>query len=372
MRVKNKITLRKAIWATSFALVAVCGGFFVMHLKNPEVALAASCESSYTLDWSNPATYSVTCGDVNSSNWSVKGLTCTYSSPLFEVGGNIGGPDKEVDISARINQSGNLDNNDTCWVYMYSHGSLIKTFTLIGGGAASVFTTNHTFRVYSGGTYQIKITLKNDKSNELWQIKNGDVTSCLRALNPLPVSLGNFKATVDAANEVQLKWTTFTEINNDYFTVERSASGSDYQELARINGAGNSTTVINYSYTDTDPETGINYYRLRQTDFDGTVRTSSPIKVQVSKITRSESSLQVYPNPFSTNYNVRFHSDTDQAVEVRLVRLDGSIIFSDPQQIAAGANTFKYLAPEHMKKGNYLVQVVNGDKVLASAKVVCQ
>jgi len=372
MRVKSKITLRKAVMVTSLAMVAVCGGFFVMHLKNPEEALAAACENSYVLDWSVPATYTVTCGEVNASNWSVKGNTCFYYSPIFNVGGTVGQPNKEVDILVRINQSGNTDSNDSAFVYMYSNGTLVQTYTCIGGVSSAVFTTSQTFTVTAGGTYQVRIKCKNDKTNELWQIKNGDVTTCLRTLSPLPVTLGNFKATVDASNEVQIKWTTFSEIDNDYFTLERSASGSDYQQVARINGAGNSTSVINYTYTDTDPEIGLNYYRIKQTDFDGTVRTSNPIKVQVAKITRSENALQVFPNPFSTNYSVKFTSDSDQMIDIRLLRLDGSVIFQDPQQVSAGANIFKYEAPVHMKKGNYLVQVVSGDKVLSSAKVVCQ
>jgi len=51
-----------------------------------------TCETSYTLDWKTPATYTVDCGDVNAANWSVKGMTCWYSSPLFNVPGAVGGP----------------------------------------------------------------------------------------------------------------------------------------------------------------------------------------------------------------------------------------------------------------------------------------
>ncbi len=88
--------------------------------------------------------------------------------------------------------------------------------------------------------------------------------------NPLPVELLYFKATADHKNRcIKLKWATATETNNDYFTIKKSHDGSSWNTTGFVNGKGNSNNQINYQYQDNYPVTGISYYKLKQTDFDG-------------------------------------------------------------------------------------------------------
>ena len=84
----------------------------------------------------------------------------------------------------------------------------------------------------------------------------------------LPVEIINFNATSDN-DHIDLTWSTASENNNDYFTIEKSNDGINFESLANIDGAGNSNTLINYSYIDKNPFEGLNYYRLKQTDFNG-------------------------------------------------------------------------------------------------------
>jgi hypothetical protein len=85
----------------------------------------------------------------------------------------------------------------------------------------------------------------------------------------LPVILYSFFANCNNQNQVDVSWTTGSEINNDYFTVERSSDGLSFEEVARLSGAGNSNTPLHYKITDETPVKGVSYYRLKQTDFDG-------------------------------------------------------------------------------------------------------
>lgn len=105
----------------------------------------------------------------------------------------------------------------------------------------------------------------------------------------LPINLISFGVTL-LEQKVEIKWSTASEENNDYFTLERSSNGLDFHELTRVDGAGNSFEVINYSYQDKNPFQGVSYYRLKQTDYDGTNETfkvvaaefygeTSPVKV---------------------------------------------------------------------------------------------
>ena len=92
--------------------------------------------------------------------------------------------------------------------------------------------------------------------------------NCILCLSNLPVELLYFK-TIVLSNYIELQWQTASEVNNDYFTVERSTNGINWTIIASIDGAGNSSNLLNYSTTDENPLYGLLYYRLRQTDFNG-------------------------------------------------------------------------------------------------------
>lgn len=95
----------------------------------------------------------------------------------------------------------------------------------------------------------------------------------------VPIILSSFDAIVTQAHTVNLNWTTASEINNDYFTIEKSLDGESYMASADVKGSGNTTTPRHYSYEDRQPVTGRSYYRLKQTDFDGTFTYSKAVMV---------------------------------------------------------------------------------------------
>lgn len=109
----------------------------------------------------------------------------------------------------------------------------------------------------------------------------------------LPIELSSFSAKVEEG-DVKVEWTTATERNNDYFTIERSKDGTNFEEVARVDGAGNSTSTLNYRSVDTHPYQGTSYYRLKQTDFDGETKTFEVVSVSIQ-----ENDLLVWPNPAS-------------------------------------------------------------------------
>lgn len=120
------------------------------------------------------------------------------------------------------------------------------------------------------------------------------LASTLITINPLPVELVHWDAFyVDS--EVVLEWTTETEINNDYFVIERSTNGLDWEFLKEVDGAGNSNILIDYSEKDANPELGINYYRLKQIDFDGEEEIFDIKAVDI----QTADEFEMYPNPTS-------------------------------------------------------------------------
>ena len=124
--------------------------------------------------------------------------------------------------------------------------------------------------------------------------------------NPLPIELATFSATLNG-KQVDVKWTTQAEINNHFFTIERSSDNVNFSELGRVEGAGNSTSTNEYAYTDFHPLTGVSYYRLKQTDYDG---KCAYFPVSVIRNVRKGTFL-VYPNP-STSQVVHLNYGDDQ------------------------------------------------------------
>ena len=132
----------------------------------------------------------------------------------------------------------------------------------------------------------------------------------------LPIEIIAFTGEVQE-NKVAIKWSTASEINNDYFIVEREKGhgNGDWEAIGKVNGTGNSNTVMNYEYLDKNPLTGINYYRLKQTDYDGNFTYSNTITVAIEQF--NNLAINISPNPFSTSTTIVV-SDKGQGTSEKL------------------------------------------------------
>ena len=109
---------------------------------------------------------------------------------------------------------------------------------------------------------------------------------------PLAIELIDFSAYANERQEVNIKWLTNTETNTEYFNIERSKDGISWQNIFKINAAGNPNSLKTYSALDRLPLSGISYYRLKETEFGGHFSYSNPVSVNIH-----QSTIQVYPNP---------------------------------------------------------------------------
>ena len=139
---------------------------------------------------------------------------------------------------------------------------------------------------------------------------------------PLPIELVDFTTMVRDNNIVDLHWRTASEINSDFYQIERSANGNEWKSIDKVKAAGNSNELLNYHYQDKDPLNGISYYRLKNVDFDGSFEFSFVISAYVNN--NSSNSILVYPNPTNgmititqLNYNLNSVSlYNQQGIEV--------------------------------------------------------
>lgn len=152
------------------------------------------------------------------------------------------------------------DNGSAAWLDMGGTGT--------AAGAGSITSSNF-------NTFNTVFTLANGAGGS----------------NPLPVDFVSFDAQ-RRKQDVQLSWSTASEINSDYFEVERSSDGIHFRPLSKVAAMGNSNTLVNYTWIDRTPANGINYYRLRQWDLNGASEYTS-----VRSVFFSRQTVQVYPNP---------------------------------------------------------------------------
>ncbi len=122
--------------------------------------------------------------------------------------------------------------------------------------------------------------------------------------DPLPVDLLSFDAMPDN-NDVIINWATATEINNDYYTIEKSLDLNIWEIAGYVTGAGNSNDLLNYKYRDIGVNEGIWYYRLKQTDYDGSYKYYQPVSVELSNNKKSTEFIKVGNNNNNINIIVK-------------------------------------------------------------------
>lgn len=179
----------------------------------------------------------------------------------------------------------------------------------------------------------------------------------------LPIELISFDAEL-RDGRVELRWATASEINNDYFTIERSTDGRSFQPIKKVRGSGNSTTRIDYQATDDGPLPGYSYYRLRQTDYDGTYTFSEIKTVKNGKARTAFDVKTISPNPFKTIFRVGFVLDESALIHFTLISLSGMEIKSLEIQGESGYNTYEFTEDRQLPAGIYFVVMKNGDQAI--------
>jgi hypothetical protein len=240
--------------------------------------------------------------------------------------------------------------NSTHWTTPWTtsgsdyEGTVLNSFTPTWTGVIKKDSVNLTSAVqsFTNGTYMnngwlLKIATE-DASQQYWAFYSKEATAVANrpilrirysGCTPLPIELLNFDARLKTNGQVELLWQTASEVNNDFFTVEKSVNASDWNELKQINGAGNSTAVLNYTTMDEHPYVGMTYYRLKQTDFDGHFSYSA---IKAVAVTGKDVPFFIYPNPAQdqitincnpsgscqlTIYNILGQDVTDQTKELK-------------------------------------------------------
>ena len=176
----------------------------------------------------------------------------------------------------------------------------------------------------------------------------------------LPIELLSFEANCNK-EATTLNWKTSSEINNDYFVIEKSIDGESFFSIGNVIGAGNSNSIIDYSFTDDDISNQTSYYRLKQIDFNGEYSYSNTIATSCSS-----NNFNVYPNPASDIINIDFdNNETNQTYS--------AIIYNSLGQVIKKINlnqSFNSVDVRNLEKGFYQLQVLSDNQLLTSKKII--
>lgn len=180
----------------------------------------------------------------------------------------------------------------------------------------------------------------------------------------LPVELVNFSAKA-IGTTAQLLFTTATEDNNSHFLVQRSFDGRLFETIGRVEGKGYSNQAVEYSFTDTKPNNGINYYRLQQFDFDGSHAFFGPVAVQIRGL--ADHAPSIWPIPAKDNLQISI-PDEDRAWIIEIYDLNGRLLQSqdlqektttttlDISQLPAGSYLFRWLSGQDYGQQRFIKQ----------------
>lgn len=260
--------------------------------------------------------------DVIDKTWIISEQSSGGSNVTLDFGWDLG--DELTGFDQNAFMVSQFDESNSIWVDT--------------GGTSSVqqVSTNR----YKGGTDAVLTTLY---PQALFAINNQN--------NPLPITLSYFKAERNGQTVI-LRWETLNELNNDYFTIEKSSNGEDWEILQTLDGAGNSAIPLKYSAEDKFPYSGHTYYRLMQTDFDGQFEYSPIAKIISDHLGR----LTVFPNPAKNHITVQFHSIDWN--DLHLTKLDGSSLMKKKQMNQTNDNSV-YIDISKLENGLYLLKTGN-------------
>lgn len=245
-------------------------------------------------------------------------------------------------------------------------------FLIISGNIANVNTTNGqagntasdasdqrgTVNVSFGTAVLNSITIRYDNAAGA----NADPASQAIAIGSvsfnsttLPVSLLDFNGHRQS-NDVVLNWKTQQEINAASFDIERNSNGS-WETIGNVIARGNSNDLINYTYTDINPQNSILLYRLKQIDIDRNFKYSNIIRIAAGATTEFTS----YPNPFSSQVNLSITTAKSQQVSITLFDATGKSIHTESRNLYSGNNSFGITGLDKLSKGIYFVVIKNSN-----------
>lgn len=259
--------------------------------------------------------------------------------------GTIGTVILEFDLSSVLGIDGIIGDNDLANLRLlidedgdYSDGFATSLSPISFDNTTNIVYFQHDF-VPSSGT-------ESDQNNGFFfTLGSTDFTTTI-----LPIELSQFTVTC-LPTQIKIEWETLSEVNSDYFEIEKSNDGINFMKIGTINASQNSSELKTYTWND-NIERELSYYRLKQVDLNGKISYSEIIS---SNCTREEN-FKIYPNPFNNQININIET-TISPFEVCIKDDLGRVIFK--QTIENNSNHFTIELDDSIESGIYYIVLHN-------------
>lgn len=229
-----------------------------------------------------------------------------------------------------------------------------------GTGTSIVVTLPNGFDINTLNVAIFEYKTFDDGSKAIQKVYNGGIVKSYGGNEGgLPIQLISFKATKQDAN-VLISWQTATELNNDYFTLEKSKNLDFWSTIAMVNGSGNSNSVLSYSLEDRNPFEGVSYYRLSQTDFDGQSTTFKPVAVDFNKLSKGFQLQTPYIN--GSTLNTTLLNQYGNSLTIELLTILGETLYRKSLLVESDHEAIK-IGLDNLTNGIYLLRVYNASEV---------
>jgi PKD repeat protein len=180
----------------------------------------------------------------------------------------------------------------------------------------------------------------------------------------LPIDLLNFSLSAQG-DQINLEWSTASEINSKWFEIERSFDGKSFIKIGQLSAAGNSNSIKNYHYEDMhilDSEWQVVYYRLKQIDVSNAYKFSNVVSYHKASITHTQI-ISIAPNPFGNELSLAINSMKATKAELSINNMEGKAMYHEFYNLVAGKNNI-YIRAQHWAAGAYILRIKVGDEQL--------
>ena len=281
------------------------------------------------------------------------GLPNTNTGYYWDIQSDGGGKDAKLSIAWTSQDTYGTDGNS------FSTDITPLTFAGYDGTDWSAITST-VGGLFNNGSLETFSEITNF-ADSLFTLGSTDATLYL------PIDLVSFEGEcID--NKTNLEFVVASQVNNDYFAIKRSTNNLEWEEVGFINGGGTNNEEITYTWTDHSPKSGVNYYKLFQTDIDGLTKSFSPIAINCeSKV----EDYHIYPNPTNGIVSVEFDLEYYQGDNIQMVLKDfkGVIVKSYPIELKRGYNNFE-VDLNNLPNGFYVLSYSGTKNHIPSKRIV--
>ena len=316
-----------------------------------------NCSNTFT----SPGTYTISL-TVNNGSCSITTTEEITIVPSVVIGDN----------PCSCNNNQDFSNGDGYFIHDYLHitSGPSEIWQILGINSGAIYNGSATPIVIGtdipelvnmAGSYYLSFWFKSGEGYDI-NLSNGDNLISAETIDPcncliaLPVEMVSFEAILNEIDKaITLKWTTLSESNNSHFELQRSLDGSRFDYLKVIGSQGNSNLNKSYSFVDKNPVPGVNYYRLKQVDFDGTQTYSNIVS---AKISTKSVIASVIPNPVNEKAIVRFGEKLPKRAKLQILSSLGQVLdtYLVENTLSQEINLDRY------EKGVYFLRIKNADR----------